>query len=40
VFELDPAIDKAKVSAKIDQGLVTVSLPKSEQVKPRKITVN
>jgi HSP20 family protein len=40
VFELDPAIDKAKVSAKIDQGLVTISLPKSEQVKPRKINVN
>jgi len=40
VFELDPAIDTAKVSAKIDQGILTVTLPKSERVKPRKITVD
>lgn len=39
-FELDPAIDSAKISAKIDQGIVTVTLPKSEKVKPRKITVD
>jgi len=39
-FELDPAIDTAKISAKIDQGVVTVTLPKSEKVKPRKITVD
>ena len=38
-FELDPAIDTSKVTAKIDQGILTVSLPKSEKVKPRKITV-
>lgn len=40
VFELDPAIDSAKISAKIEQGVLTVTLPKSEQVKPRKIAVN
>ena len=40
VFELDPAIDTGKVSAKISQGVLTVTLPKSEQVKPRKITVD
>ena len=40
VFELDPAIDTAKVSAKIEQGVLTVTLPKSEQVKPRKIKVD
>jgi HSP20 family protein len=39
-FELDPAIDTAKISAKIDQGIVTVTLPLSEKVKPRKITVD
>jgi len=39
-FELDPAIDTAKIFAKIDQGIVTVTLPKSEKVKPRKITVD
>jgi HSP20 family protein len=36
---LDPAVDTTKVSAKLDQGLVTVTLPKSERVKPRRITV-
>jgi HSP20 family protein len=40
VFELDPAIDTAKISAKIEQGIVTITLPKSEKVKPRRITVN
>jgi HSP20 family protein len=40
VFQLDPAIDTSKISAKMDQGLLRLVLPKSEQVKPRKITVN
>ncbi|SRR5713101_894318 len=39
VFELDPAVDTAKISARMEQGLLTVTLPKSERVKPRKITV-
>jgi HSP20 family protein len=38
-FELDPSIDAGKISAKIDQGVVTLTLPKAEQVKPRKIAV-
>jgi HSP20 family protein len=38
-FQLDPAIDTGKVSAKIEQGILTVTLPKTETVKPRKITV-
>ena len=40
VFELDPAIDTSKVSAKIEQGILTVTLPKSERARPRKITVS
>jgi HSP20 family protein len=40
VFEIDPSIDADKISAKIDQGLVTFTLPKAEHVKPRKITVS
>jgi HSP20 family protein len=40
VFELDPAIDTAGISAKMNQGVLFLTLPKSEQVKPRKITVS
>jgi HSP20 family protein len=38
-FELDPAIDPDGITAKIQQGVLTLTLPKSERVKPRKITV-
>ena len=38
-FELDPSIDTGRIAAKIDQGVVTLTLPKAERVKPRKITV-
>ncbi|MDB6023569.1 MAG: hypothetical protein JWQ04_3426 [Pedosphaera sp.] len=40
VFELDPAIDTARIEAKIVQGVLTLHLPKSEAVKPRKVVVN
>lgn len=40
VFELDPAIDTGRIAAKMDQGVLILTLPKSEKVKPRKITVD
>lgn len=39
VFELDPAIDTAKISARIEGGVARFDLPKSDRVKPRKIEV-
>jgi HSP20 family protein len=39
-FELNPAIDTGKIAARIEQGILTLTLPKSERVKPRKITVD
>ena len=38
-FELDPAIDTARISARVEQGILTLHLPKAEKVKPRKIQV-
>lgn len=40
VFELDPAIDVSRIVAKMNQGVLTLTLPKSEEVKPRRIAVN
>ena len=40
VFDLDPAIDTSQISARMEQGLLALTLPKSEQVKPRKIKVD
>jgi len=39
VFELDPAIDVDKISAEMRQGVLTLTLPKAERVKPRKIQI-
>ena len=40
VFELDPAVDSARIEARMEQGVLTLTLPKTEQVKPRKIAVS
>jgi HSP20 family protein len=40
VFELDPSIDTGKISARIEQGILSVTLPKAEEGKPRRIEVN
>jgi HSP20 family protein len=39
VFELDPALDTRKIDARMEQGILTLSLPKAEKVKPRKIAI-
>jgi HSP20 family protein len=39
-FEIDPSIDVNKINARIEEGLLTVALPKAEHVKPRRITVS
>jgi HSP20 family protein len=39
VFDLDPSIDTGKISAKMEQGILTLTLPKAEEVKPRRIQV-
>ena len=40
VFEVAPTINTSGISAHLSQGLLTLTLPKSEAVKPRRITVN
>ena len=39
-FEIDPSINSGKIAARISQGVVTLTLPKAEEVRPRKITVS
>lgn len=39
VFELDPAIDTTRIQAQVEQGVLTLHLPKSAHVQPRKINV-
>lgn len=39
VFELDPTVDTNKISAEMRQGILTLTLPKTERVKPRKIEI-
>jgi HSP20 family protein len=39
VFDLDPSIDTSKITAKMEQGILKLTLPKAEEVKPRRIQV-
>ena len=39
VYELDPSIDANKISARIEQGILTVTLPKAESLKSRRIAL-
>lgn len=40
VFEVDPSIDTTRISARLEQGVLTLSLPKAEAAKPRRIEVS
>lgn len=40
VFALSRAIDASRVEAEMKDGVLTVRLPKREEVKPRRISVN
>ena len=39
-FELSEAVNQDKIEAALNNGVLTVTLPKQERVKPRKITVH
>ena len=40
VFEVDSTIDAANIRAQLEQGLLTLTLPKAEAAKPRRIEIN
>lgn len=40
VFALSNAIDATRIGAEMKDGLLVVTLPKTERVKPRRINVN
>ena len=39
VFELNPEIDTDRITARVENGVLTLQLAKREQVKPRRIAV-
>ena len=39
VFDLDPAVDTDKISARMEQGVLVLRLPKAQDKKPRRISV-
>lgn len=39
-FTLPPTVDESTVDAKLDNGVLKITLNKREETKPRKITVN
>lgn len=39
VFDLDPAVDTDKITARMEQGVLVLRLPKAQDKKPRRISV-
>jgi len=39
-FQLGDAIDTERVEARLQDGVLTVTLPKSERLRPRQISIN
>ena len=39
-FELDQSVDAGRITAALDQGLLTLNLPKAEAAKPRRIEIS
>lgn len=39
-FSLSSKIDQEKITADLGDGVLTLTLPKAEQAKPRRITIN
>ncbi len=39
VFELDPTVDAAKIQAHLEQGVLTLAMPKAESARARRIEV-
>jgi HSP20 family protein len=39
VFVLDPMIDTTRINARMENGVLFLNLPKSDQVKPRRIEI-
>lgn len=39
-LQLNVKIDSGKISAKIEDGVLNLNLPKEEEIKPKSITVN
>jgi HSP20 family protein len=39
VFDLDPSVDTGKITARMEQGVLILQLPKAQEKKPRRISV-